>query len=112
MALPIFLLKRAGRAARFLIFFCLLAVMARAGERVGTGDGRIHIIPSLSAPSVKNGEKIRIGAVIKAEAGVAKVEAEILPENSQNNLADIDTMLARFADPLRALRAGDALVQL
>ena len=36
-------------------------IPAFAGESraIGRGDGRIHIISSLSAPSVKNGEKLK-----------------------------------------------------
>ena len=44
---------------------------------VGSGDGIIHIIPTLSSPSVKNGGKLSIQAVVKALNGVAKVEARI-----------------------------------
>src|SRR5262249_30646657 len=48
-----------------------------AAETIGHGDGRIHVIPSLSRPSLKNGEKLTISAVIKAQAGVASVTADI-----------------------------------
>ncbi len=44
---------------------------------VGHGDGLIHIIPALSSPSVKNGGKLAIRAVVKAAAGVREVKAEI-----------------------------------
>src|SRR2546425_504503 len=77
MAVPVFLIRRAGRASSLFILLCLSTIIARADEPVGHGDGWIHVIPSLSAPSVKNGGKLKISAVIKAEAGVAKVEAEI-----------------------------------
>jgi len=36
------------------------------GEVLGSGDGRIHIIASLSVPSVKNGNRVAIQAVVKA----------------------------------------------
>jgi len=51
------------------------------GRVVGTGNGKIHIIPALSAPSVKNGDRVCIQAVVKALNGVAKVEARIEPES-------------------------------
>ena len=66
---------------RCLAFFVSLALASIArgkdpvGEPLGHGDGRIHIIPSLSAPSVKNGGKLTIQAVVKSAAGVARVEA-------------------------------------
>ncbi|MBI1784093.1 hypothetical protein HYR69_03030 [Candidatus Sumerlaeota bacterium] len=44
---------------------------------IGHGDGKIWVIPSLSAPSVKNGGKLTISAVVKAPAGVREVRAEI-----------------------------------
>ncbi|MCK6496786.1 hypothetical protein L6Q85_11065 [bacterium] len=44
---------------------------------VGNGDGLIHVIPMISKPSVKNGEKITISAIVKAQAGVARVEADM-----------------------------------
>ncbi len=61
--------------------FCLLSTVfcaaALGGEVIGTGDGRIHIIPTLSARSVKNGNKLEISAVVKAQAGVLEVVAEL-----------------------------------
>ena len=45
--------------------------------QVGHGDSRIHIIPTLSSRSVKNGGKLTISAVIKAVAGVREVKAEL-----------------------------------
>lgn len=47
-------------------------------EPIGVGDGKIWLIPSLSAPSVKNGGKLTIQTVIKAPAGVRSVRAEIM----------------------------------
>ena len=44
---------------------------------LGTGDGRIHVIPSLSKPSVKNGDKLVVSAVVKSQDPVAKVEADL-----------------------------------
>ncbi len=64
-------------------FFLLLGMLLLArictagGEAIGSGDGRIHVIPMLSALSVKNGEKLTIQTVVKAPAGVAAVEARI-----------------------------------
>ena len=51
--------------------------IASQQEPIGSGDGRIHIIPSLSSQAVKNGETLTITAVVTAKAGVEKVEAEI-----------------------------------
>ena len=49
----------------------------KPAETIGSGDGRIHVIPSLSAPSAKNGEKLLIRAVVKAADGVARVTARV-----------------------------------
>jgi hypothetical protein len=75
------------------LLLCTVAVMAQGSalepvcrehdessaseEAIGSGDGLIHIIPSLSAPSVKNGGKLSVQAVVKAVAGVVRVEARI-----------------------------------
>ncbi len=48
-----------------------------SGQPIGHGDGLIHVIPSLSSPAVKNGDKVTISAVVKAAAGIEKVEALI-----------------------------------
>jgi hypothetical protein len=58
------------------LFFCSLTT-SFAEEPIGNGDGRIHIIPTLSSTAVKNGEKITISAIVKAQAGIAKVEAHL-----------------------------------
>ena len=52
------------------------------GESAGSGDGRIHILPSLSAPSIKNGDAASVQAIVKAAAGVARVEARIEREGA------------------------------
>ncbi|MBI3735385.1 hypothetical protein HY256_02610, partial [Candidatus Sumerlaeota bacterium] len=49
-----------------------------SSDPIGHGDRRIHIIPTLSSPSVKNGGRLTITAVVKALAGVREVKAEIL----------------------------------
>lgn len=68
----------------FLCFFTSLRAEITADqgivpqqESLGTGDSRIHVIPSLSSQAVKNGEILTITAVVTAKAGVEKVEAEI-----------------------------------
>ncbi|MCX7018959.1 MAG: hypothetical protein WCK47_05660 [bacterium] len=43
----------------------------------GSGDGKIHIIPALSPPSVKDGQKLTVQAVVKAAAGVREVSADL-----------------------------------
>ncbi len=50
---------------------------SEAGEPIGRGDGLIHVIPSLSSQVIRNGDKVTIGAVVKASAGIEKVEALI-----------------------------------
>jgi len=50
---------------------------AKPSDAIGNGDGVIHIIPALSSPSVKNGGKMTVSAVVKASAGVREVKAEI-----------------------------------
>jgi hypothetical protein len=59
---------------------------AQAGP-LGSGDGRIHIIPTLSVPSVKNGDKLSIQAVVKATAPIVKVEARVFRESSDTATA-------------------------
>lgn len=54
--------------------------VAEGGGRahvVGTGDGLIHIIPTLSDRALENGERVVVGAVIKSADGVARVTADI-----------------------------------
>ena len=68
-AFALFLASTASLAAEFQTL--------ETPQAIGLGDGRIHIIPSLSQPSVKNGEKLTISAVIKAQAGVQSVTADI-----------------------------------
>ena len=48
----------------------------QSAEMMGTGDGRIHVFPSLSKPSVKNGDKLVVSAVVKSQHPVVKVEAD------------------------------------
>jgi len=48
-----------------------------SGQPIGSGNGLIHVIPSLSSPSVKNGGQLKIQAVVKAVEGVERVEAVI-----------------------------------
>ncbi len=62
----------------------VLAEKPGQAEPLGSGDGRIHVIPTLSAPSVKNGETLTIQAVVKAQARSpasrrASVEARTAP---------------------------------
>jgi hypothetical protein len=54
-------------------------VVPQSPVHIGHGDGRIHIISSLSRRSVKNGEKLKIQTVIKSVHGIEKAEAQILP---------------------------------
>ena len=49
--------------------------------KIGSGDGKIHIIPCLSAPSVKNEGTLIIKAVIRALAGVSDVSAILSSES-------------------------------
>ncbi len=61
-----------------ITYLCLgLASIVGVADVVGTGDGKIHIIPTLSSPSVKNGGTLTISAVVKAEAGIREVVADL-----------------------------------
>jgi len=67
-----------------LVLPVFLCGALRAGEPesassppLGSGDGRIHVIPALSRPSVKNGEKLGITAIVKASAGIRQVQADL-----------------------------------
>ncbi len=63
--------------------------MAFTGELPGSGDGTIHILPTLSAPSLKNGERATIQAAVTAKAGVASVEARIEREDTLSRPDDV-----------------------
>ena len=80
MMLPLFCLGTVGFAGNengAIQSAVAPAAAVQAGEKIGSGDGRIHVIPSLSSPSVKNGGQLKIQAVVKAVEGVARVEASI-----------------------------------
>ncbi len=68
------------------------------GGPIGTGDGRIHIIPSLSSPSVKNGETVKIQALVKASSGVAKVYATIRRESGTDSSAPVAHLVMNPAE--------------
>lgn len=87
-----------GKGHMFLFtIMCILSV-ASAGARVttganghsvseariGSGDGQIHIIPTLSAKSIKDGDRVTVQTVVKAMHGVAKVEARIERDPGQD----------------------------
>lgn len=44
---------------------------------IGTGNGIIHIIPALSSDVCKNGDKLKLTAVVKSEFMIVSVEANI-----------------------------------
>ncbi|MFH0939561.1 MAG: hypothetical protein V1899_09825, partial [Planctomycetota bacterium] len=50
---------------------------AVANQPIGSGDGLIHVIPTLSAPSVKNGGKLTVSVIVKSQAGVKEVVADL-----------------------------------
>lgn len=50
---------------------------AAAETPIGSGDGRIHVIPSLSPYSVKNGETLTVTAIVRSERPVATVTANL-----------------------------------
>ena len=54
-----------------------VSIAGTEGQAVGSGDGRIHSIPSLSAHSVKNGGELSIQVVVEALDGVAKAEVRL-----------------------------------
>ncbi len=70
------------------------------GRTVGTGNGHIHIIPALSAKSVKNGDRVLIQAVVKALDGVAGVKARIEREEDGMPSWGMDGLLGLPADTL------------
>jgi len=63
---------------------------------IGSTDGRIQIVPFLSGDSLKNGEWLTISALVTAEAGVARVTAEI---------EDIEESVELEPEPLSAAGA-------
>ncbi len=56
----------------------------QSAKPIGSGNGMIHVIPSVSSPSVKNGGELKIQAVVKAVEGVARVEASIQRSGEQD----------------------------
>ena len=52
---------------------CHTAPIGMDPESIGSGDGHNRVIPSLSTPSVKNGERLTIQAGVKATDGVVSV---------------------------------------
>jgi len=48
-----------------------------AGEAIGSGDGRIHVIPSIAPYSLKNGETLTVTAIVRSERPVASVTADL-----------------------------------
>jgi len=48
-----------------------------AGEAIGSGDGRIHVIPSIAPYSLKNGETLTVTAIVRSERPVASVTANL-----------------------------------
>lgn len=48
-----------------------------ASTPLGSGDGRIHVIPSLHPYSIKDGEKLTLSALVRSERPVASVVADL-----------------------------------
>ncbi len=71
------------------------------GQDIGTGNGHIHIIPALSAKSVKNGDRVTVQAVVKALDGVAGVEARIEREDNGMAAWGIDSLAGMAMDTLK-----------
>lgn len=69
----------------------------QSGEVAGTGNGSIHIIPALSAPSVKNGGTLTIQAVVTSERPVVRVEARIERQGGSASAAAVATVVLRPA---------------
>lgn len=44
---------------------------------IGSGDGRVHVIPSIAPYSVKNGETLTVTAVVRSQRPVASVTANL-----------------------------------
>jgi len=102
----------AFRACLGIVAALALAHAAEGGE-IGSGDGRIHVIPTLSAQSIKNGDTLSVQAIVKAQAGVASVEAVIERESAPATVlwasADLHDMLGQ---PVARLTLGPAPVNL
>ncbi len=71
-------IRACSRVALFLVL-PLIVASARASDSSNmsnTDVQPIHIFPVLSSPSVKNGQSIKVSAVVKAPAGVRSVTAD------------------------------------
>jgi len=53
------------------------AARLAATEAIGSGDGRIHVIPSIAPYSLKNGETLTVTAIVRSERPVASVTADL-----------------------------------
>ena len=107
-----------GRLLAALAFFAIVggASAGAAGPEggasgvltgpVGSGNGAIHVIPSLSAPSVKNGASLAVQAVVKAAAGVERVEARIVREGDATGAAVAALTLAEAPASLGGAAPG------
>ncbi len=74
--------KRVVVSCLFLFAAVLMAFPAAAGDtsrvqEIGTGDGRIHVVPTLNPYSIKNGEALSVSAVVRSVEPVASVEANL-----------------------------------
>ncbi len=78
----------------------LLAFTGYAADTLSHGNAHIHVIPSLSQPSVKNGGKITVSAVVKASASVASVTAD---------MGGIETLTLYPSSPLGGANADSSL---
>ncbi len=81
-----------------------------SGQPIGHGDGLIHVIPSLSSPAVKSGDKVTISAVVKAQAGIEKVEAVIDLGNVAQPPSAVQATLT-LPSPLKRERGSEAKEQ-
>ncbi len=70
------LLSRSTRYVSILLIWTGLALHAASGETTnlrGMEQSQVHILPTLSRPSVKNGELVTVGAIIKSPVKVSRV---------------------------------------
>ncbi len=74
----------AQAAASCLLFLVALMPVAPAlgggnssNMEIGSGDGRIHVIPSLAPYSIKNGETLSVSAVVRSAEPVSSVQANL-----------------------------------
>ncbi|HDP35459.1 MAG TPA: DUF5011 domain-containing protein, partial [Candidatus Hydrogenedentes bacterium] len=83
--------------------------MSIPDQTPGSGDDRIHVLPTLSSPSLKNGERATIQAVVTSLHGVVAVEAAIEKEGAVESAPVATMALLPAPDHLGGVNAASTV---